>query len=388
MRCVLAGRIMTKSGDPPATFVLADALDALTIEGVVQGEVGDWVCVCVKRTRRGPRLVRTQACHPPVSPPHGPLTETWRFLEQGIGKNLAKRAQAMEAVRHFFRHRGFLEIDPPALVPSPGLDLHLDAMEADGRWLATSPEYQMKRLLAGGLPRIYALCHVYRKGEVGGRHNPEFTMIEWYRAFAEIDRVMTDTEELVRHVAVALTGAPWLQVGERRLSLERPFARISVVEAFSRYAGLPDDDTLRLAEHDEEAFFRTLVERVEPALAACERPIFLHDFPITQASLARAKPTDPRVCERFELHVAGVELCNGFGELVDPVEQRARLTRDQAERLRQGKPVYPVDERFVAALAEGMPPSSGNAVGFDRLLALCLREQDISRVMPFPAAWL
>jgi lysyl-tRNA synthetase class 2 len=144
-------------------------------------------------------------------------------------------------------------------------------------------------------------------------------------------------------------------------------------------------EVFRLARDDTDTFFRLLVDRVEPELAAATTPLFLVDYPIEHASLARAKPTDPRVCERFELYLGGVELCNGFGELTDPEEQRRRLLRDQRARVAAGKPVYPIDERFLAALGQGMPPSAGNALGIDRLVALCLGEHAIARVMPFPA---
>jgi lysyl-tRNA synthetase class 2 len=157
-----------------------------------------------------------------------------------------------------------------------------------------------------------------------------------------------------------------------------------VAEAFARFAGVAEEEFFRLSREDESAFFRLLVERVEPELEAATTPVFLVDYPIEQASLARAKPSDPRVAERFELYLGGLELCNGFGELTDPEEQRQRFLRDQAARARAAKPVYPIDARFLAALEEGMPPSAGNALGIDRLVALCLGEHEIARVMAFP----
>jgi lysyl-tRNA synthetase class 2 len=161
-----------------------------------------------------------------------------------------------------------------------------------------------------------------------------------------------------------------------------------VAQAFQRYAGVDPEEAIGLASTDEERFFRLLVDAVEPALEREPRPIFLVDYPAPFASLARLKPGDPRVAERFELYVAGIELCNGFGELTDPGEQRARLLHDQAERARMGKQVYPIDERFLAALAEGMPPSAGNALGVDRLIAVCLGTEQIGVVQSFPVDWL
>ncbi|HEY6460062.1 MAG TPA: EF-P lysine aminoacylase EpmA [Polyangiaceae bacterium] len=300
-------------------------------------------------------------------------------------KHLRERAAALADVRRFFDGRGFVEVSTPVVVPSPGLDLHLDAFEVAGgdrgapRWLVTSPEYQMKRLLGDGWERIYQIVPCFRRGELGTRHNPEFTMLEWYRAGAGVDDVVRDTEQLVASV----TGGT-VTVDGRGIDVRPPFERITVCEAFARFAGWSEAETLDAAGHDEDRYFRALVDQVEPAIARIDRGVFLVDYPATQASLARKKPGDPRVAERFELYVAGVELCNGFGELVDPVEQRARLEQDRAARHERGLPVYPIDERFLEALAR-VPPSAGNALGLDRLVALRCGTTDIASVMAFTA---
>jgi len=300
-------------------------------------------------------------------------------------KRLRERARLLAEVRAFFAARGFVEVQTPVLVPSPGLDLHLDAFEVRGgdrgapRWLATSPEYQMKRLLAEGLDRIVQIGPCFRRGEVGSRHNPEFTMLEWYRANAGVEDVMRDTEQLV----AAITGGS-VTVEGRRVDLRPPFERLGVCEAFERFAGWSRESTLDAAARDEDRYFRTLVDVVEPAIEKIDHGVMLVDYPATQASLARKKPGDPQLAERFELYVAGVELCNGFGELVDPVEQRARLEHDQAERRARGLPVYPVDERFLEALAR-VPPSGGNALGLDRLVALACGTTSIADVVAFTA---
>jgi lysyl-tRNA synthetase class 2 len=372
-RIDLAGRVVAVE---PGALRLADAFAAVRVEGTLDVEVGDLVVVTVNASGSEPTALALVECHGQGS--DGPRAEQSRFLEEGVGANLRSRAVALARVRSFFTSRAFLEVDTPILVPSPGLDLHLDAVEAHGGYLITSPEYQMKRLLVAGVPRLFQLSHVFRCGELGARHNPEFTMLEWYRAFAGVDEVMRDTEELVADLFGALGS---------RVPLTPPFARLTVRDAFARFASVSEDDFFAMAGADPDSFFRILVERVEPALASLG-PTFLVDYPISQASLARANPKDPRVCERFELYVAGIEVCNGFGELTDPAEQRRRFARDQAERASLGKPVYPVDERFLAALDEGMPPSAGNALGLDRLIALCLGEAEIARVMPFPAGHL
>ena len=298
-------------------------------------------------------------------------------------KRLAERARLLDEARSFLGSRGYVEVETPILVPCPGLDVHLDAFEAVGgsrapRFLITSPEYQMKRLLADGMTRIFQITRAFRAGERGERHNPEFTILELYRAHAGIEAVMRDTEQLVARLT---RGA--VHVDGRTIDLLPPLPRIGVCEAFERFANVPPEETLRLAAEEEDAFFEKLAFVVEPALAKLDRGVFVVDWPATQASLARKKPGDPRLAERFELYVAGVELCNGVDELTDPVEQRARFVRDREERARRGKPVYPVDERFLAALERGMPESGGNAIGFDRLVALACGTKDIADVMAF-----
>jgi lysyl-tRNA synthetase class 2 len=298
-------------------------------------------------------------------------------------KRLRERTHICSDVRRFFESRGFLEVETPVLVPSPGLEVHLDAFEVAGgdrgapRWLVTSPEYQMKRLLADGWGRIFQIARCFRRGEVGALHNPEFSMVEWYRANASIGDVMSDTEQLV----AAVTGSE-VHLGPRTVLLRPPFERLSVCEAFERFAGWPPNRTLAAAASDDASYFRTLVDRVEPALAAFDHAVFLVDYPAAQASLARTKPEDARFAERFELYVAGVELCNGFGELVDPAEQRARMIRDQGERAKRNLPVYPVDERFLDDLSR-VPPSAGNALGLDRLVALAAGATTIGEVLAF-----
>jgi lysyl-tRNA synthetase class 2 len=261
------------------------------------------------------------------------------------------------------------------MVPSPGMDLHLDAFAADGMWLATSPECQMKRLL-GEHDAIFQISQCFRRGESGERHNPEFTMLEWYRRNADVERVMRDTEQLVARVS---GGA--FEIDGRTFPIAPPLTRISVREAFERFASIQENAMLAMAADDEETFFRTWIERIEPALESMYSACFIVDFPAEMASLARKKD-DPRYAERFELYACGVELCNGFGELVDPVEQRARFERDQANRKARGLPVYPIDEKLLAALAK-LPPCAGNALGVDRLAALASNARDISCVIAF-----
>ncbi|MDB4990840.1 MAG: Translation elongation factor [Myxococcaceae bacterium] len=308
-------------------------------------------------------------------------------LDNRKQKRLVERARIMRVVRSFFEARGFLEVETPLVVPSPGLDVHLEALSvqtrAGERYLITSPEYQMKRLLAGGLERIFQVAKCFRNDEIGERHQPEFTMLEWYRGFSDVEAVMRDTEELVAAVAVALSGKPVLQTAMGEVDVAPPWPRITLREAFARFARVDLNTVLP----DEDRFYRLMVEQVEPALAEFGA-LFLCEYPTSMASLARKKPGDPSVAERFEAYVAGVELCNGFGELTDPLEQRVRLLADQAERAQLGRPVYPIDERFLTALDEGIPPSGGNALGLDRLVLLALGAEHIEDVIAVPASRL
>jgi lysyl-tRNA synthetase class 2 len=300
-------------------------------------------------------------------------------------KRLRERAAALARVRGYFDSRGFVEVQTPVMVPSPGMDIALDAFAVEGgergspRWLITSPEYQMKRLLGDGWTRIYQIVPCFRRGELGARHNPEFTMLEWYRAHASMAHVMRDTEQLIAEV----TGGE-VRLGGRRIDVTPPFERITVCDAFERYAGWAPARTLDAAARDPDEYFRAMVDRVEPALEQLDRGVLLTDYPASQASLARKKPGQPHLAERFEAYVAGVELCNGFGELTDPVEQRARFEEDQARRRSSGLPVYPIDERLLEALAR-VPPSAGNALGVDRLIALTCGATEIADVIAFTA---
>jgi lysyl-tRNA synthetase class 2 len=370
-----------------------DALAAILVRGALPSE-GAFVIVEGVRTEHGvdasgiETVLTPMAAFPAPGGEHRALTDHGRRRAHG----LVARVRVMRAIRAFFDARGFLEVETPAAVPSPGLDLHLTAFEVTGmrrgsasvpRWLVTSPEYQMKRLVAGGLPRIYQLCRAYRADESGAQHQPEFTMLEWYRGYQDAESVMRDTEELVASLGAPRGDRRVLTAGGREVDVTAPWERVTVEEALARWAGASLREVLA-ADDGEERFFRLWVERVEPELGR-ERAVFVTHWPASMASLARLVPgSDPPVAERFEAFVGTIELCNGFGELVDAREQRARLERDQADRARLGLPAYPIDERFLAALEEGMPPSGGNALGVDRLVMLVAGVSDVRDVIAFP----
>ncbi len=322
-------------------------------------------------------------------------------LSQSVQENLRKRANIIAGIRRFFDEKGFVEVETPLMVPQPGMEPHLEAFqtvyEMRQFYLHTSPEYAMKCLLAGGFERIYQICKVFRHEPVGRMHAPEFTMIEWYRAFADYTDIMVDTEYLIAELATDLYGEPVVRMGQCAVDLTPPWERLSVREAMLRYAGIAADpysetaDFIRQAGHstvDEDdppdvAFFKVFLDRVEPHLGV-QRPVILYDYPAPMAALAKRKSDAPDLAERFEVYIAGVELCNAFTELNDPDEQRQRLEEEAAQRVREGNPAYPIDERFLSALEYGMPPSGGIALGVDRLIMLLTGASSIGEVMAFP----
>ncbi|HEY6080590.1 MAG TPA: amino acid--tRNA ligase-related protein [Polyangiaceae bacterium] len=372
-RVRVAGRVFNVEGK---LLVVADAFARIGVEltGRPQAEPGDLVVVSGvpngKRLSQG-KLESRQPCPTPSA-----AGEFYRLVFAGEAERLRDQARAQAATRAFFAERAFVEVTTPLRVPAPGVDFHVDAIAASGQYLITSPELDMKRLLVGGMPRIFQLARVARVDEQGPLHAPEFTMLEWYRAFAGLSQVLDDTEQLVRSVVRSLAGEDEVFVlGKRKVNVARPFERLTVREAFQRYAGVKD--AARLAARDEDRYFELLVSRVEPALAELPLPVFLTHYPISQAALSRPHAEDPSVAERAELYFGGVELCNAYGELTDPVEQRRRLVAETKRRKSLGRAVYPLDEPFLASLVEGMPPSAGNALGFERLVMVATNRSQI-----------
>ncbi|MBK9080566.1 MAG: EF-P lysine aminoacylase GenX [Rhizobiales bacterium] len=325
---------------------------------------------------------------------------------------LIARARIAAALRGWFADEAFVEVEPAALQASPGNETHLhgfrtEAIGLDGArrelWLHTSPEFAMKKLLAAGEARIFALAPVYRNREGSGLHANEFAMLEWYRAGAPYAALMADCAAILRLAAQAgLTHEARFR--GRVCDLAAEPERLSLVEAFARHAGvdlaaaLPDASPdprgalaaaaarigVRTTPDDgwSDLFSKILSERIEPHLGG-GRPTILTDYPVSEAALARPKPEDRRFAERFELYVCGVELANAFGELTDPAEQRRRFLADMDEKQRIYGERYPLDEDFLAALAQ-MPPASGAALGFDRLVMLATGAQTVADVQWTP----
>ena len=335
---------------------------------------------------------------------------------------LVKRQATIRAVRAFFDAQGFDEVETPALQQAPGMEAHLHAFKtkrlnperdhAETLYLHTSPEFAMKKLLVAGCEKIYQICHTFRNAEGSRLHACEFTMLEWYRAHAGYRDIMDDCVDLLRAVATSCGVSEF----KHRGTSADPFKDweiISVVEAFEKYAGidltaflppplssplgegggLVGGEVERFAEvvrklniHTapddswDDLFFRVFLEKIEPHLGIGQ-PTIIYDYPASMAALARRKPEDQRFAERFEVYVCGIELANAFGELTDAVEQRERFVESMALKEKLYGESWGVDEDFIAALAHGMPESSGIALGIDRLAMLVSDAEDIKQVL-------
>ena len=324
---------------------------------------------------------------------------------------LLTRNRIKAAFRHFFEMDGFTEVECGQIQRSPGNETHLHAMEvalktADGesvtRYLHTSPEFAMKKLIAGGEKRIFDFARVFRNLERGALHAPEFTMLEWYRTEEPYETLMTDCAKLLA-LAAETSGVKFFDHRGRSCDPFKDAERLTVAEAFDRYAGIdllattpngiPDCEALRATvikaglrvAHDDtwaDLFSRVMVEKIDPYLGI-DRPTILCEYPISEAALARPKPSDPLVADRFELFVCGVELANAFCELTDAHEQRQRFEKDMSLKERIYGERYPLDEDLLKALTF-MPPTSGIALGFDRLVMLATHAPHIDDVMWTP----
>ncbi len=292
-------------------------------------------------------------------------------------KNIAIRSRALRAVREFFHERGYAEVETPVRIPAPALESHIDAPRSEGAWLRTSPELHMKRLLAQGCDRIFQLGPCFRRGECGARHNPEFTMLEWYRRECGYMEILAESAELLRRVFRGVTGATEFDYRGSRITLDGEWTVLTVAQAFQQFAGWDP-----VAEWNEERFERDLLAKVEPSLPR-SRPCVLKDYPARAAALARLKPDNPLAAERWELYIGGVEIANTYGELCDARQQRARFQACAAERAALGREVYPLDEPFLQALEQGLPPCAGIALGFDRLMMLLCDTAEIADVRLF-----
>lgn len=304
---------------------------------------------------------------------------------------LRQRAAMLDAARQFFRDRGVLEVETPVVLSHTVTDVQLQSLRLEGdppRFLQTSPEYPMKRLLAAGSGDIFQVCHAFRAGDRGRLHNPEFTMIEWYRLGFDLPAIMTETARLAG-LLLQCTGQPgrpveFLAYNDAFLrelhcdALEAPQAELA---ARSAECGLASQSIDGASRDDLLDFL--VATQVGPRLGLGKLTC-LHHFPASQASLAELDAGDPRTALRFELYADGIELANGYVELASSIEQQQRFAADRAERGRRGLAQPDMDPRLLAALAHGLPACAGVAMGFDRVAMLALNAPDIDAVMPFP----
>lgn len=324
---------------------------------------------------------------------------------------LKVRSAVSDAVRRFFRARDFIEVETAILQVSPGNETHLHAprttiRDQDGqvleRYLRTSPEFAAKKLLAAGEPRIFELARVFRDRESGPLHLSEFTMLEWYRAREPYETIIDDACKVV-HIAAEAAETMRFSFRGKTADLGKPVERVTVADAFARFAGVDllatidgsignrdalahaAKSSIRIADDDtwSDIFSKVLTEHVEPRLGQGQLTV-LYEYPAPESALARAKPGEPRVAERFELYACGVELANGFGELTDAVEQRARFDESMNEKQRRYGERYPIDDDFISAVA-AMPSASGVAMGFDRLVMLAAGASRVDQVVWTPA---
>lgn len=306
--------------------------------------------------------------------------------------NLLKRAAIMSEIRRFFADRGVLEVETPAMSQATVTDIHLvpfqtrfvgpGAAEGKDLYLMTSPEYHMKRLLAAGSGPIYQLCRSFRNEEAGRHHNPEFTMLEWYRPHYDMYRLMNEVDDLLQQVLEC--------VPAETLSYQQAFLRHLEIDPLSADKAQLREVAAKLGEgeladriDDRDTLLQLLfMVGVEPHIGK-EKPAFVYHFPASQASLAEISTEDHRVAERFEVYYKGIELANGFRELTDSREQRQRFEQDNRKRAARGLPQHPIDTYLLEALAHGMPDCSGVALGVDRIVMLALKAETLSEVIAF-----
>lgn len=296
-------------------------------------------------------------------------------------EGLQLRSDFSQAVRSFFLQEGYLEVDTPIRLPVVIPEAEIAPFTSENRFLQTSPELCMKRLLARGARQLFQLCHCFRKDEIGKFHATEFTLLEWYHVGWDYQDLMLECECLIQKLAVCCTHFAGVQSGDSLtrnatpIALASPWQRISVDEAFATYAG-----TSALAALEGNRFDEILVLEVEPHLG-WQTPVFLYDYPIELGALAKAKEQAPHLAERFELYICGIEVANGFSELIDPGEQRKRFAAE-VEKMKEREMSAKLPEKFLDDL-ERMEKTAGIALGLDRLLMLFMDAPTLADVMPF-----
>ncbi|HBR5615700.1 TPA: elongation factor P--(R)-beta-lysine ligase [Klebsiella pneumoniae] len=320
------------------------------------------------------------------------MSETATWQPSAPIPNLLKRAAVMAEIRRFFTDRGVLEVETPCMSQATVTDIHLFPFETRfvgpghsqglNLYLMTSPEYHMKRLLAAGCGPVFQLCRSFRNEEMGRHHNPEFTMLEWYRPCYDMYRLINEVDDLLQQVLECqpAESLSYQQAFQRHLEIDP----LSADKAQLReVAAKLDLSNIADTEEDRDTLLQLLFTMgVEPHIGK-DRPTFIYHFPAAQASLAQISPEDHRVAERFEVYYKGIELANGFHELTDAHEQRLRFEQDNRKRAARGLPQQPIDNNLLAALEAGLPDCSGVALGVDRVVMLALGAESIGEVIAF-----
>ncbi len=340
-------------------------------------------------------------------------------LNPSLKEQFLLREKVIDVIRFFFKNNDFHEVETPLMVSAPGAEPYLNLFETilklpDGQekeaYFLTSPEYALKKLLAAGFGNIFEICKTFRNLEsLGGTHNPEFTILEFYRVNANYFDVMTDFEKMMQAICKFLSiDEQKVTYQGRTFNLSTPYQRFTVAELFKKYLNLDANELLDLQAlrhkaatlgYDlsglaglsaelawEELYNQLFLNEIESRLKEFDRPVIVYDYPAPQAALARKKISDPRFAERFEVYLAGMELGNAFGELIDAIEQKKRLEADLTLRRELGKKDQKIDDDFITALETGLPECSGMAVGVDRLVMIFADANSIDDVLLFPAS--
>ena len=302
------------------------------------------------------------------------MVNNWPLIKRKVA--LQKRATILQSIRTFFIEEGYLEVETPCRIPTPAPEAHLNAIPSGSWFLQPSPELCMKRMMAAGYQKIFQLCRCWRERERGNQHLPEFTLLEWYRAGVDYYSLMEECEALIQYVSTVIGLGQKIFFHGQEINLSGPWQRVSVKEAFHRYTQTSLSEALKRDRFDER-----VVQDIEPRLGI-GKPMFMYDYPAQRGALARLKQGDPSVAERFELYIGGLELANGFSELIDSEEQRKRFHLENENRRSLGKSNYSIPDKFLEEL-ESMPPSAGIALGVDRLVMVFVDAKTIDEVVAF-----
>lgn len=293
-----------------------------------------------------------------------------------IKKNLVLRSKIQGAVRQFFSDRGFIEVETPVRLTAPAPEPHIDAVDSGDHFLQASPELHMKRMLCAGYENIFQICKCFRQKERGPFHLPEFTMLEWYVKGADYRFLMHQTAELIRYVSTRALGGNHISYNNKSIDLSGAWRKIRIADAFEQYCGMSPQRAL-----ENDVFEEKLAFEIEPRLDR-EHPIFLYDYPLENTPLAAGVVNNPETAQRFELYLAGIEICNGYTEMTNPEIQRRRFMEELTARKNENRPVYPLPNRFLNDM-QTMPDAAGCALGLDRLVMIIADADTIDEVVAF-----